>query len=148
MKAKNISETDEEIHNTPRHCYFWIATLSDGSVIPEYDFEEPCHNMPRDLPVDFVSRFCWYPVTLTMIDRVYSVFGEWLVLPFDGRIHTLNIDLEDGERLRTKPVWRNTKSFLGGSGVTVKYALFKTTKDKEIVGFFLDEHGQKINEDI
>ena len=132
---------------TPRHCYFWIATLSDGSMIPEYDFDKPCHNRVRDLPVDFVTKFSWYPVTLTMMDRVHSVFDEDLQLPGGNGIHSIDIDLSGGERLRVHPVWRNDIVFIGHGSVMTFYALFKVSPNGETMGFWIDENGNKI-EDI
>ena len=132
---------------TPRHCYFWIATLSDGSMIPEYDFDKPWHNRVRDLPVDFVTKFSWYPVTLTMMDRVFDVFDEELQLPGCNSIHSIDVDLVGGERLRVHPVWRNDIVFFGHGSVMTFYALFKILSDGEISGFWVDENGNKI-EDI
>ena len=72
MKAKNLNDGDLY----PRHCYFWIATLPNNQVIPEYDFDNQIHNKTRDLPLELVLRFCWYPVTMTMIERVKETLGK------------------------------------------------------------------------
>jgi len=133
--------------NTPHHCYFWIATLVDGSVIPEYDFDNLKHNHVRDLPVEFVTKFSWYPVSLTMIERVQDMFNEILVLPFSQQIHTINISLVEGERLRIHPVWRNTASFIGHDGMEVKYALFKNLKNNNVEGFWVKEDGSITQEE-
>jgi hypothetical protein len=131
----------------PRHRYFWIATLTNNNqVIPEYDFENLRHNHTWDLPVDKITRFSWYPVTLTMKERVFEFFHEELNISSDTIFHQIDIDVEDGERLRCHPVWRHDISFMGGSGVTTKYALFKTTRDGVVKGFFIDDNGQKSSE--
>jgi len=142
-KAKN--QTDEE-NIVPRHCYFWMATLINGKVIPEYDFENEQHNKTRDLPVDFVTRFSWYPVTLTMLQRVKDVFDEDLKLPLNTRIHTIDISIDNGERLRVHPVWRNTLTFLGKGNNSVRYALFKVSPSGETKGFFITELGERLKE--
>jgi hypothetical protein len=146
MKAKNHSNGVEGC--PPRHCYFWIAHLTDGTVIPEYDFDNQRHNRPRSLPLDFVTKFSWYPVNLTMLVRVKQVFDEDLKLAIDTKIHTVDIDLESGEQFNNHPVWRNQIRFVGRQGTFTKYALFKTKKNGDIEGYFIDETGIKIDEEI
>jgi hypothetical protein len=143
-KVKSNSDDGEP----PRHCYFWIVHLTDGQVIPEYDFDNQQHNKVKDLPLDFVTKFCWYPVHLTMLVRVKQEFDENLRLATDDKIHTLDIGLNKGEKLNIHPIWRNTVSFLGGGGVKVKYALFKLDKDGKQIGYFIDEQGNKVEETI
>jgi hypothetical protein len=129
--------------NIPRHHYFWIAQIDnhDTSVIPEYDFDNLKHNHTRDLPLDRVSRFCWYPVNSTIKDRVWEFFHEKLENSVDERIHCININLEEGERLRVHPVWRHDISFLGNNSVTTLYACFKTNKTGEVIGFWVKDDG-------
>jgi hypothetical protein len=142
---ENFKQNDGD--TVPRHRYFWIATLTNNNqVIPEYDFENLRHNRTRDLPVDKITRFSWYPVTLTMKERVWEFFHEELNISGDTIFHQIDIDVEDGERLRCHPVWRHDISFMGGSGVTTKYALFKTLKSGVVEGFFIDDNGRKSSE--
>lgn len=140
MKAKHIGEGQ-----SPRHCYFWIATLTNNLVIPEYDFDKCRHYKAKELLTDYVKMFSFYPVNLDVLVKVKDVFDEDLKLAVDDKVHSISIDLDNGERLRTHPIWRNDLSFLGSHGVTTKYALFKTTEDGD-KGFFIDETGEILTE--
>lgn len=140
MKVKTIGG------ESPHHCYFWMATLSNGNVIPEFDFENEKHNKVKDLPLEFVTQFSWHPVTLTMIEKVKRAFNEDLDIPVSERSHTVHIFIREGERLQPHPVWRNTISFLGHGRTTVLYALFKTDKKGNVVGHWLTENGDEIAE--
>jgi len=143
MKAKNVKTDDETPNGAPRHCYFWIATLNNGSVIPEYDFDNQCHNKVKDLPVEFVTMFSWYPVNLTMVSRVKNIFNELLRLAVDTKIHTLNIDIEKGECLNVYPVWQNDINIRMGH--MVYYALFKQDKTgRNLEGYFINEYGKHV----
>ena len=129
----------------PHHCYFWIAHLTNGKIIPEYDFENQIHNKVKDLPINKIQKFSWYPVTLTMLVRVKKTFNEDLKISVSDKIYSLPIYLNRGERLRTHPVWRNILSFGGQVGCKTLYALFKNTKNG-IEGFFINESGEKVEE--
>jgi hypothetical protein len=78
-----------------------------------------------------------------MKDRVLEFFHETLECAIDPQIHCININLEEGERLCVHPVWRHDISFLGGVGVTTKYACFKVSPNGETNGFFVDDKGNK-----
>lgn len=128
----------------PCHCFFWMATLRSNRVIPEFDFENLVHNHVRDLPLDEIMRFCWYPVSLTMLERVWEFFHESLRVAKSEQIFCLNIDLDVGERLRVHPVWRHDMVFRGIGGVTTRYACFKVSPGGETMGFWVDDDGEKI----
>ena len=129
----------------PLHCYFWIATITNNSIIPEYDFNKKEINKARDLFVDHIKMFSWYPITLGMLIKIKKEFNEDVKLAINDEVHSLAIDLDNNERLRTHPTWRNDISFLGGKGTTIKYALFKTT-DEGIKGYFITEKGEMVKE--
>ncbi len=138
-KAKNKSGNREG--TTPSHCYFWIATLTNNSIIPEYDFNKHEHRKPRSLMVDHVKMFSWYPITLGMMAKIKEEFDIDVKLAISDKVHSLAIDLENGERLRVHPTWRNTLNFTGQPGSSVMYALFKTTPDG-VKGYFITEEGE------
>jgi hypothetical protein len=135
------NKTSDDETNTPRHHYFWMAHLDDHKVIPEYDFDNLQHNKTRSLPVDQISRFCWYPVNSTMRERVWEFFHENLECAVDKQIHCININLEEGERLRVHPVWRHDISFVGKQGVTTMYACYKVSPFGETFGFWVKDDG-------
>lgn len=135
-KAKKDGET-------PRHCYFWVATLPDGKIIPEYDFENNKYNHTKNLPTKAIVKFSWYPVTFDIALDAHMQFSHWLKIPQDKNIHSLEIDIAEGERLQIHPVWRNIKCFMGNKPPEIKYCAFKTTK-QGIQGFFLTEKGEEI----
>ena len=138
MKAKKYS--DEGF--TPRHRYFWMAHLTDGSVIPEYDLINRRQNKTRDLPLDFVCRFGFYPVTPKLAKQVKKFFGEILQPCYLPR-YEIDINLTRGDRLRVHPVWRNLSCYIGNKQcVTTKYALFTVKKDGSVTGFFVNEDGE------
>ena len=129
----------------PLHSYFWIATLTNNTIIPEYDFRKGIINKARNLNIDYVKMFSWYPVTMDMMIKVKKEFNEDVKLAISDKVHSLAIDLEYGERLRTHPTWRNDISFLSGGGSTTKYALFKTVKNVGAVGYFINEKGEIVD---
>jgi len=129
----------------PLHCYFWIATITNNSIIPEYDFNKGVINKARDLNIDHVKMFSWHPITFNMLVKIKQEFNEDTKLCISDEVHSLAIDLKDGERLKTHPTWRNTLTFMGNGGVSVKYALFKQTKDGD-KGYFITEEGEMVKE--
>ena len=130
----------------PSHCFFWIVTLSNNNVIPEYDFDLGKHNKLKEMPIDFITKMSWYPVTKTIMEKAWSYFGEILFQPNVNHVHSLNINLNEGEKLRIHPLWRNDITFIGKSKIETIYALFKTKKDGTIEGFWIDKDGNVIKE--
>ena len=137
-KAKNKSSNREG--TTPSHCYFWIATLTNNSIIPEYDFNKHEHRKASSLMVDHVKMFSWYPINLDMLIKIKQEFNEDVKLAISDKVHSLAIDLENGECLRVHPIWRNTLNFTGSPGSSTSYALFKTTPNG-VRGYFINEDG-------
>ena len=136
MKAKKSKEG-----GSPLNTYYWICYNKDGSIIYEYDFVNKKYNFLNDINVDQVVLFCYYPFSNKLVDKVKKVFNRDVKQCISDRVHLLEIDVDKGERLRTKPTWRRRISI--NAMPFSKYAMFKTDDKGNVSGWFIDDHGMR-----